>query len=146
MQADEAWISLFRRIPANLHDTLALGITTGSEIVVQRIVRLDPDFMIIRGRLAGTQDAGRIVTIPYSQLTFVAIQRDLKDAEVEALFGQSAPAAFADMPNLPAPTEAAEEDAETTVNEPEPPVKRPDQPSRNALVAKLRERLKEPGK
>ena len=79
MQANQAWIGLFRRIPVDLHDTLALGLTTGSEIVVQKIVKLEPDFMIIRGRLAGTQDTGRLVMVPYPQLTFVAIQRDLKD-------------------------------------------------------------------
>src|ERR1019366_6123338 len=91
MQANQAWITLFRRIPADLHDTLALGLATGAEIVVQRIVKLEPDFMIIRGRLAGTQDTGRVVMVPYPQLTFVAIQRDLKDSEVEGIFGKGAP-------------------------------------------------------
>ena len=88
MDANQAWIAMFRRIPADLHDTLALGLTTGAEIVVQKIVKLEPDFMIIRGRLAGTQDAGRIVMIPYSQLTFVAVIRDLQEAEIEAIFGK----------------------------------------------------------
>jgi hypothetical protein len=149
--ANEAWITLFRRIPTNLHDTLTLGITTGAEIVVQKIVRLEPDFMIIRGRLAGTQDAGRIVMIPYAQLTFVAVLRDLKDAEIESIFGKAAPAAVADLPSPPANEDAAPEPVaeEPTVNEPAAavnPVKKPEPISKTSLVAKLRDRLKEQGK
>jgi hypothetical protein len=147
MQANEAWIALFRRIPGDLHDTLALGMTTGAEIVVQKIVRLDPDFMIIRGRLAGTQDAGRVVMIPYPQLTFVAIQRDLKDAEVDSLFGKSPPAALASQPatseNEPAPVaEEAAVDVPTAAT----PAKKPEGANKAALLAKLRDRLKDAGK
>jgi hypothetical protein len=159
MNADQAWIAMFRRIPANLHDTLALGLTTGVEIVIQKIVRLDPDFMIIRGRLAGTQDAGRVVLIPYSQLTFVAVIRDLKEAEVEAFFGKSAPpvtpraqaelgheesAASEEPEETPA---APLEDATQCVPAPAVnPPKKPEAVSKTVLLAKLRERLKDAGK
>ncbi len=145
MNANEAWIALFRRIPGHLHNTLALGITTGAEIVLQKIVKLEPDFMIIRGRLAGTQDSGRVVIVPYEQLTFVAIQHDLKDTEVETLFGNGAPRAVTDPPN--AAPELVAEDA--TVNEEQPPVnpvKRPAPVSQSALAAKLRDPLKDFGK
>jgi hypothetical protein len=148
MQDNEAWIEMFRRIPVSLHDALALGLTTGSEIVVQKIVTLDPRFMIIRGRLAGTQDTGRVVVVPYNQLTFAAVQRDLKDSEVESMFGQGAPVTFAETPmstadETPRPVEDA------TVIQPAAPVnppKRPEQVSKGVLLAKLRDRLKESGK
>ena len=145
MDANQAWIGMFRRIPTNLHDTLSLGLTTAAEIVVQRIVKLEPDFMIIRGRLAGTQDAGRVVVIPYSELTFVAVIRDLKESEIEAIFGKGAPAAVADMPTLPAGEESA---AEASVVEVEPAAKAPKKPeamSKSMMLAKLRERLKDAG-
>lgn len=148
MQENQAWIALFRRIPANLHDVLSLGLTTGSEIVIQKIVKLEPDFMIIRGRLAGTQDSGRIVMVPYNQLTFVAIGKHLLDTDVEAIFGKGAPVVAADMPSPPA--ERAESLPEQPA-EPEQPVsesqtkrnKKPEQASKTVLLAKLRERLKE---
>jgi hypothetical protein len=153
MNANQAWTAMFRRIPASLHDTLALGLTTRAEIVIQKIVKLDPDFMIIRGRLAGTQDAGRVVLIPYSQLAFVAVIRDLKETEVEAIFGKGAPPAVADLPEPaageePEATPAAPlEDATLSVpvaavN----PAKKPEAVSKTVLLAKLRERLKEAGK
>ncbi|MSQ97375.1 MAG: hypothetical protein EXR98_22870 [Gemmataceae bacterium] len=139
MHANEAWIAMFRQIPIALHDTLALGLTTGSEIVIQRIVQLASNFMIIRGRLAGTQDAGRIVLIPYEQLAFLAVQRDLKDAEVEAIFGQDAPGDFAALPVNGEPLLQAEY---ATVIDTPSEVKKPAAVSKSALVAKLRDRLK----
>jgi hypothetical protein len=147
MQAHEAWIAIFRRIPADLQDGLSLGLTTGAEIVVQKILKLDPDFMMIRGRVAGTQDTGRVVFIPYGQLTYVAITRDLKDAEVEAIFGKGAPPAANDLP--PAAAAAPEPVAEkATVSQEAPAVNPPKAPapvSRAALVAKVRDRLKDQG-
>jgi hypothetical protein len=145
MQVNQAWIGLFRRIPANLEDAVALGLTTGSEIVVQKIVKLEPDFMIIRGRLAGTQDSGRIVMIPYVQLTFVALQKPLMDTEVEAIFGKGAPVVAAALPSAPPSSDVPAEQAE-----PEPVsesrtgrAKKPEQASKTVLLAKLRDRLKE---
>jgi hypothetical protein len=150
MQANQAWIDQFRRIPSDLHDSLALGMTTGAEIVVQKIVRLDPDFMIIRGRLAGTQDTGRVVMIPYPQLTFVAIQRDLKDADVETLFGKSDPAALASVPATPETTNPQPAPVVEAAKASEPgsvsPVKKPEAATKAALLAKLRDRLKDAGK
>jgi hypothetical protein len=151
-QENEAWIALFRRIPGNLHDVLSLGLTTGSEIVIQKIVKLEPDFMVIRGRLAGTQDSGRIVMVPYNQLTFVAIGKHLVDTEVEAMFGKSAPVATAEMPTSAADAGGAGNDVLGENSEPTPPAsetrsgrtkKQPDHASKTVLLAKLRERLKE---
>ena len=147
MNVNETWIELIRRIPADLHDNLALGLTTGAEVVMQRVVRLDPEFMVIRGRLSGTTDTGRVLMVPYVQLTYVAIARDLKDAEVAAIFTAGAPVAAGDMPVLaaqpaapePAPAEAA------TPGEPAAAANAPakvEQPNKKALLEKLRGQLK----
>ena len=146
MNANEAWIAILQRIPTDLHDALALGITTGAEIVVQRIVKLEPDFMMIRGRLAGTQDSGRVVFIPYSQLTFIAVQRAMTDPEVDAVFGQDGATVFVDRsPADGAAAEAPPEAEVTTVNEPASAVKKPAALSKSTLLAKVRDRLKDPG-
>ena len=147
MQADQAWIAMFRRIPTSLHEVLALGLTTGAEIVVQKIVKLEPDFMIIRGRLAGTQDAGRIVMIPYSQLTFVALLRDLKEVEIESIFGKGAPSVATELPSVETestPQEPADETSEPMTTE--DPAKKSGAISRGSMLAKLRERMKDAGK
>ncbi len=142
MHANETWIQMFRRIPAELHDGLALGLTTGSEIVVQRIVKLEPAFMIIRGRLAGTQDSGRIVLIPYEQLTFVALTKVLNDLEVESIFGKGAPPPLPDLPDFAVGFEPEPVPELATVNEAPAEVKKPAAISKTVLLAKLRDRLK----
>jgi hypothetical protein len=148
MHANEFWIALFRRIPSNLHDSLSLGLTTGTEIVVLKIIRLESEFMITRGRVAGTSDPSRIIMIPYSQFTHVSITRELSEADVDAIFGKGdtppvmaipGQAESAVQPAAPAPEFATVNDAPAGVN----PPKKKDAPSKTILLAKLRDRLKD---
>ena len=41
MHANQAWITMFRRIPANLHDGLTVGLRSGAEIAIQAILKLE---------------------------------------------------------------------------------------------------------
>ena len=145
MHANDKWIALFHRIPGNLHDTLSVGLTTGAEIVIQRIVKLEPEFMITRARLAGTTDPGRIMLVPYAQLTYISILRLLSEAEIESIFGKGDLPPVPDIPiAAPAPATSAPEPA--TVNDAIPgvnPLKKKDAPSKTVLLAKLRDRLKD---
>src|SRR5256885_16257548 len=85
-----SWITLFRRIPINLHDGLMLTLSTGAEVVMQKFVKLEPDYAILRGRMAGTQDNGRVIVLPYANLIAVNITRRLLEPEIEAIFGKDA--------------------------------------------------------
>jgi hypothetical protein len=144
-----SWISFFRRIPVNLHDCLALTVTTGAEIVLQRIVKLEDDFAIVRGRMAGTQDGGRVVVLPYALLVSVAFNRRMTDVEVQAIFGEATPmAAPIDLSAVadaaiaePAPEETPAEDAAVEEEARPTPAKPPIMPSKSVLLAKLRARL-----
>jgi hypothetical protein len=83
-----AWIGLLRRIPAAQQDTLFLVTTTGAEIVLQSIVRLEGDFVVLRGRMAGSTDAGRVIIVPYDQISYAGFSRKFTDPEVQALLGK----------------------------------------------------------
>jgi len=61
--------------------------TTGLEVVVQQLLHLDDEFIVLRGRTAGTNDSGRIVILPYGQLVSVAFNRALTADEIQAIFG-----------------------------------------------------------
>src|SRR5437762_8731478 len=82
------WIALLRRIPAELHNTLALGLVTGEEVVVQQVIRLEENFVIVRGRMAGSTAEGRIMAVPYAHMTLVAITKRMSEPEVQTLFGK----------------------------------------------------------
>jgi hypothetical protein len=144
---DASWIALFRRIPENLHDGIALTLSTGSEVVLQQVVKLDSDCIILRGRMAGTQDNGRVVVLPYSTLVSFNITRRMSEAEVEAVFGSNAATFAAANPVSTAP--AAAQTSEAAVNghadDADAPAK-PAMPSKTVLIAKLRARLNEANK
>jgi hypothetical protein len=160
MHGNESWIAMFRRLPVDLHDVMAVGITTGDEIVLQRILKLEPEFMIILGRLAGTQDNGRLIIIAYAQLTYMAISRKLMDNEIQLIFGKDtegfAPpigAAKAERNLGEAAEPEPQEEQEIPVYEvptvsQQVPVNLPGNapmPSKTTLLAKLRARLGENG-
>jgi hypothetical protein len=145
MQAD-VWKALLRRVPPEQIDNLMLMTAEGTEINVQALFRMEEDYLVLRGRLAGSNDAGRVFFVPYEHLDHIGFQRPLLDAQVQALFGE-APAAPAEPP--PAPEAAAAPAPEPTPAaaaeaRPEPPPAPAGPlarlPSRSAIIARLRQR------
>jgi hypothetical protein len=151
------WIGLFKQIPSNLHDALALGLSTGIEIVVQQLLRLDDDFMVLRGRTSGSNDGGRIMILPYGHLVSIAFNRRMMATEVEEIFG---PSQFAaphkaehEDGDEPLPEQAVEptvadkpHDKKTPLPDGANGAKKPGDPqkiSRSILLARLRERLQQ---
>jgi hypothetical protein len=170
-----SWISLFERIPAKFHDTLALTLVTGAEIMMQSILRLEQDFAILRGRMAGSTDAGRVIVLPYNQIVNLAFVKRMLEADVKAIFGDimvsaAAPAATAaaaeaeaaqaagaeESPEeAEAPTQGVAVPMRTVLNERGPAAAAPTAPtaknqaappSKSVLLARLRARLAEQGK
>ena len=50
------------------------------------VLRMEPDFLMIRGRMAGTSDAGRVFMFPYGSIHYLAFQKAMKVEEVNAVF------------------------------------------------------------
>lgn len=156
MEAD-FWIDLIRRLPAPLHDALAFSLDSGGEIVAQSILRLEDDFVVLRGRVAGTQDQGRVIVLPFAHITHLAFNRRLSDPEVQAIFGAPPPPANVDFsPAPPEETPLEEENlqeqiqdefeqpvTDTSRNTPLPTAARPAPLSKTVLLDRLRQRLAE---
>ena len=167
-----SWIALFERIPPKLHDQLALTLVTGTEILMQSILRLESDFALIRGRMSGSTDAGRVLILPYDQLVNLAFTKRMLEPEVQAVFGQTL-----ESPTAPAGEAAGEEEMvhdeeagdsgalevaqgpsvgvsvpmRTILRSPPPPdtaagKNQQAPPSKSILLARLRARLAEKGK
>lgn len=141
------WITLFRRIPTTQHDNLVVVTSNGTEVMVQKIVRLEEDFVILRGRLSGSTDQGRVMMIPYEELNYLAFNKALLEKEILAIFGtMTADGEFADVKidaGSAAPDELAEVDVDEEEEEEEAPqpTAKPKPPSKSILLARLRERL-----
>jgi len=84
---NEMWAWLFGRVPAERHNQLMLVTRSGIEIAVQALLRIESDFIAIKGRLSGSTDAGRVFFIPFVNIDYFGIQRDVKEAEFDAIFG-----------------------------------------------------------
>lgn len=150
------WVDLFRRIPAAQQDSLVVVTAAGAELMVQKVLRLENDFVLVRARLAGSNDPPRIVVLPYEQIGTLAINKVMLESEVEALFGAVEPALIAEAPTPPvaeevkappvaekveAKSEPVPEKVEARPPTPPPPVKPPAKPSKSILLARLRARL-----
>jgi hypothetical protein len=145
------WGNLLRRIPANFHDDLILATTTGAEIVLQSILRIEPDFIILRGRPSGSSDAGKIIIVPFQQVSYVSFKRALTEPEVAAIFGEfdrnfaALPESLARSNGKPADDQRGRQPAEVqpAANMPadDPNGKNGSKASKSILLARIRERL-----
>jgi hypothetical protein len=87
------WIALIRMIPVDEHCKINLQFQNRTEISVETVFRLDPNYMVVRGRFGGTTDGGLLFIVPYEQLTCVMLNREVKEADVRGYFGEVAPGA-----------------------------------------------------
>src|SRR5271166_732235 len=83
-----SWVAMLRRIPAALLDKTVLVTTTATEIHLQNILRLEREYVVVRGRMGGSQDMGRVLIVPYDQINYVGMMKSLTEAEVQALLGK----------------------------------------------------------
>ena len=81
-----SWATLLRQIPADQHNQLMLHTANGTNITIQSLLRIDFEFVILKGRLSGSQDQGRLFIIPYTNIDYFAFNRLVKDDEYTALF------------------------------------------------------------
>lgn len=103
MQA-QTWIALFRHIPPEKHPLFSVITSNGTEISVQLIMRIEADFAIIKGRLSGSQDAGRVFFIPYAAIDSFSYTNPVKESDVAELFDSlKFDAAVAPPPPIPVP-------------------------------------------
>jgi hypothetical protein len=142
-----AWIGLLKRFPPAQQDSLMLLTTIGTEITIQAFLRLEEEYLVFRGRVAGTTDTGRVFFIPYDQINYLGFHKAVKEADVYALYGEEPPLAVPPPPveeavacaaplpeTSPVPAAAAE-----PASPPEPPAEK--QPSKVVLLERLRARI-----
>jgi hypothetical protein len=150
------WIGLLNRIPPELHESLVFVTSIGTEISAQSVLRMDDEYIVIRGRLAGTTDVGRIFFIPFADINHVLVQKEMKETEVQAIFEQSVPNVPAVAPIIknsvqpiadktPAPNTNTVAGTETPAPALAKSGVRMPIPSKEAILQRLRARVRSPG-
>jgi hypothetical protein len=163
MQA-HSWISLLQLIPSSQHDSLMLMTTCGLEVMIQSILRAEVEYLVLRGRMAGSTDQGRVIFLPYDQISYLGYNKRIAEGEIQALF-QGRPGALLSQPRFDAhpapepqpeaapdesPAEAEAEAGPKQAPEPNAPdpsklAARPAAASKSLFLARLRARLKGSG-
>jgi hypothetical protein len=87
MQAAQ-WIELLQKIPTEDHEILLVGTASGIEISLQSILRIEPEYLLVRGRLSGTTEQGRVFILPYDRLTYLHFTREVPDEKLMRIFGE----------------------------------------------------------
>jgi hypothetical protein len=98
-----AWVAILQAIPADKMSQFTIVISGNTEITLQSILRFDRDFAVFKGRLSGSQDAGRVFFVPYCHMINLGTLYPIKDEEYEAIFGTLT---IPNAPALPAPEPA----------------------------------------
>src|SRR5262245_65867928 len=104
MTSDD-WINTLQLIPTAEHSKLIIVMVNGSELCVDAIVRFEPEFVVVRGRLAGQVEEGRGFFVPYRQFLCLRLDRILKVEELNEFFGQDELAAVRPAPAVPEATQ-----------------------------------------
>src|SRR5262245_25123245 len=89
--SNEAWIEMFRLIPEEERTKLIIVLQNASEISVDTLIRFEPHFLLLRGRVAGTIDEARGFFVPYNQMLYLRLERVVSVGEMDAMFPQELP-------------------------------------------------------
>jgi hypothetical protein len=146
-----AWINLIRQFPQSVHNNLTFITRIGREVSVQNIFRIEADYIVLRGRLSGTTDEGRVFILPYDEVHALGFQKTMKEHEFEALFNGRDPkqavdpkaAETAEAAGAPAPQEPPPKAAQPTPLPVSAPAeaKQGKPPSKVLLLERVRARL-----
>jgi hypothetical protein len=123
-----SWAALLQHVPPEQQDGLMLVTTSGIEITINNLLRIDHEFVALRGRVAGSQEGGRLFLIPYENIHYLGTQRPIKDSEFQETFG-----------NLVMPEPAGASAFEPS-NPPPPVAPRPQPAIKSAVLERFRSR------
>ena len=84
-----AWIGLGGVVSSDSRQfarIAALLLNSGAEIVVQRFLRLEGDFVLLRGRMSGSTDGGKVIIVPYNQIINVSFTKRMTEEDALRIF------------------------------------------------------------
>jgi hypothetical protein len=121
----QPWIALLKKLPAEEHNQLMVVTTAGLEMSVQTILVFEGDCLIFKGRLSGSQDAGRLFYVPYDRIDYIAFSRVVTEEEFRGW--------YSDLPSADASAQpAAKPGSDSGLRSP--------LPNRAALLERIRSR------
>jgi len=82
--------SLIRRIPPESIPKVVLVIKGGvNSINIDMVFKLEPDYLVVRGREAGTNDDGRGFFVPYDEIAYMKLEQVVKVGDLKGMYGEA---------------------------------------------------------
>lgn len=88
MQRDTVY-ELITKIPRYDIAKTVLTLRFNASITLDLVVRYESDYLVVRGREAGTNDDGRAFFVPYEEILFVKIDRTIKLSDLQKMYGET---------------------------------------------------------
>ncbi|HET6572296.1 MAG TPA: hypothetical protein VFG68_01750 [Fimbriiglobus sp.] len=80
-------IEAVQKLTADDRCRIMLVLRNGIGINVEVLFRTEPEYLVIRGREAGTTDEHRAFFLPYEEIAYLKLDRSVKTADLQRMFG-----------------------------------------------------------
>jgi len=84
----EHWVNFFQKLPDTMHDQVVFSLSTGIDVFNQRFLVYAEEYLLIRGRLGGTDESERIFMVPWEELKMIFFSRPVDDEMLFKTFGE----------------------------------------------------------
>ena len=82
--------TLIGKIPVRDHPKVVIVLKAGNASVsIDTVMRQEPEYLVVRGREAGTNDEGRAFFVPYEEISYIKIERLVRLNEIRAMYGEA---------------------------------------------------------
>jgi hypothetical protein len=117
----EDCLEMLKRIPEDMIPQVNLVLSNSFVLTIEAVARLESTYIVFRGREGGTSDEGRAFFVPYEEICYIRIEREVRMGELKRMFGETGFLDSQDRLNGATVAEPTNEVAKTAVNNPTPP-------------------------
>ena len=82
---------MLNRIPEVDHPKVQLIMRAGPMLSVDTVIRMEPTYLVMRGREGGQTDDERGFFVPYDEILYIKLERAMKLAEMAGMYAAQAP-------------------------------------------------------
>ena len=115
----EDCVEMFERIPEEMHPQVNLVLANRFVLTVESVARFEQTYIVFRGREGGTSDEGRAFFVPYEEVSYIRIEREVRMGELKKMFGETG---YLDLDDR---LKKAEAEALTETSKPSPSTQTP---------------------
>ena len=84
----EDCVEMFGKIPEGMHPQVNLVLRNGFCLSVSMVARYEETYVVFSGREGGTSDESRGFFVPYDEISYVRIERNVRVGELKRMFGE----------------------------------------------------------